>query len=125
MAGSKGRRGGQGQNRQQRRAIAVSYADGATFRYEEIGGKIYETSTSTPREIETNLTLDQIKANLTVNGANVEELSKADLDEIEKSNAEYRKEMDKLLNAAYVRDKEFVRGSEAGRRGRRGARRGI
>ena len=124
MAGSKVGRGGKGGSQTNllsipRQAIEITFDDGGYYRYEDINGTIYETSGPTPREIQTNLTLDDMRRNAIGIGAMVLDLDQDDLDRIAERNANYSREMEALLDQAYVSDKTFKRGSRMARIGNR------
>ena len=125
MAGGKGSRGGKAgsSSLSQRQAISISFSDGTYLRYEKIGDTIYETSSSTPREVSSNATLDEMATRAAGIGGTVTKLTDADLQKIEQENAEYREAMNELLDQAYANDKHFVRGSRQNRTGNRAARR--
>ena len=69
------------------------------------------------------MSLEKIKRNAETAGAKATYLSDEALKKIAERNAEYKREMNRLLDEAYTRDKHFVEGSRRNRIGNRASRR--
>lgn len=102
--------------------VIVDYGGGQKSTYRIVNGKTYVIGAGNSPEREIPRTLNEIITRAKESGYNTKTYTKKEYEQYEKEYKKSRSETDKILDRAYVSDKEFVKGSRMSRIGNRATR---
>lgn len=105
--------------------VQTASGDNMEVYFRKQGGETYYTSEfgAIPEKTPNNMTEREMVNRIKDNGGKVEKYTKAELVEKEEKRRKNRKESDKMLDQAYVNDRDMKQGSRSDRTGNRARRR--